>query len=623
MKSLMLGAALAALLAGGAAHAQRIRIDGGAFKDSQGRTLILHGVNLAGDSKIPAQPVPTGLAPEASFIGRPFPLSKADENFRRLQSWGFTFERFLVPWEAVEHAGPGQYDLAYLAYLRAIVACADKYGISVFIDFHQDGFSRAEGGDGAPYWALRAVGLLPDRQVEQGAPQTFNGGLLGYWPPTAAAHASNTMSTLFFAGNDYAPGLEVDGKPVQTWLQDHLIATEAVVALALHGLPNVAGYDVYNEPNQGYLGTADLSAQSPYYALIGAYAAPGQPVPSDWDIIQAASGYTPSATSPVTPNALWADGHPDLWRRYGVWNVVNGKPVIEKPGYFASHDGKAPNFDIYLQAFQRRAIQVLRLIDPNAILIQEPNPFTSATAALNVDVPRVVISPHFYDTYSLLTKSFTPYNSVVLFTGQKITGRAALLDYYTAQLKGLAAQSAVLGGGPSLVGEIGVPFDMNNKSSYVTGDFTPQSDQANLLFQALDNNLLSYTIWNYTPDNTNARGDNWLGEDLSIFSLSQVTDPRDINSGGRSLDAILRPYPTATAGTPVSLSFDKDTRIAHYVFAADPSVKAETRIFVPSYQYPAGYKVSISNGSLLAEPGFSGFGVTRTSGEVSVTISPK
>jgi hypothetical protein len=41
-----------------------------------------------------------------SFVGRPFPLSEADEHFGRLRRWGFNFLRWNVAWEALEHEGP-------------------------------------------------------------------------------------------------------------------------------------------------------------------------------------------------------------------------------------------------------------------------------------------------------------------------------------------------------------------------------------------------------------------------------------------------------------------------------------------------------------------------------------
>lgn len=144
----------------------KVQAKGPWFVDGAGRTLLLRGVNLAGSSKVPYTPNgATHLAAgfldhrSASFVGRPFPLEQADEHFARLRAWGLTFERLLVTWEAVEHAGPGHYDEAYLRYLRAIVERAAAHGIDVFIDPHQDAWSRWTGGDGAPGWTLEAIGM--------------------------------------------------------------------------------------------------------------------------------------------------------------------------------------------------------------------------------------------------------------------------------------------------------------------------------------------------------------------------------------------------------------------------------------------------------------------------------
>jgi hypothetical protein len=72
----LLTAAAAFILMFGTAEAQSssgIHTDGTAFKDDQGRTLILRGVNLSGTSKTPAK---TSSDPRTvSFVGRPFPLT--------------------------------------------------------------------------------------------------------------------------------------------------------------------------------------------------------------------------------------------------------------------------------------------------------------------------------------------------------------------------------------------------------------------------------------------------------------------------------------------------------------------------------------------------------------------
>jgi hypothetical protein len=120
--------------------------------------------------------------------------------------------------------------------------------------------------------------------------------------------------------------------------------------------------------------------------------------------------------------------------------------------------------------------------------------------------------------------------------------------------------------------------------------------------RALDDALLSGTLWNYTADNCNARGDLWNGEDLSIFSRDQQRDPQDLHSGGRALEAVVRPYARAVAGEPLRMSFDRPRRVFEFVFRHDPSVSAPTEIFVPDYQYPRGYRVTVSDGSFEAIP---------------------
>ena len=239
------------------------------FVDDVGRRVMLRGVNLGGSSKVPMQPNGATYIREGffdhrnvSFVGRPFPLDQADEHLRRLREWGFNFLRLIVTWEAIEHAGPGIYDEEYLDYIVKVVKKADDYGFNLFIDPHQDVWSRFSGGDGAPGWTFEAVGFDITQFAETGAaivhatyPDPYPRMI---WPSNANKLASATMFTLFFAGNDFAPRTLVDGEPVQEYLQTHYFNAIRQVALCLKDQPNVVGYDTLNEPSSGYIGWKDL-----------------------------------------------------------------------------------------------------------------------------------------------------------------------------------------------------------------------------------------------------------------------------------------------------------------------------------------------------------------------------
>ncbi len=307
-----------------------ITTDGIWFKDEHGRSLLLRGVNLGGSTKVPF--TPNGATwnkagfydhRRVSFVGRPFPLDQAGEHFNRLRHWGLTFLRLLAPWEAVEHAGPGIYDLEYLDYLHEVVRKAGDYGISMFIDPHQDVWSRFSGGDGAPGWTFEAAGMDLTSFHDTGAAilHQEHGDPFPrmVWPSNAAKLASATLFTLFFAGNDFAPQTKVDGQPIQDYLQGHYIAAMQQVARRLKDMPNVVGYDSLNEPSAGWIGVRDLNQfSSPF--KIGASPSPFQSIllgsgyPQDVDIWE----MRPSGAKLIETKAFNPEKTPPLAARAGM-----------------------------------------------------------------------------------------------------------------------------------------------------------------------------------------------------------------------------------------------------------------------------------------------------------------
>jgi hypothetical protein len=143
------------------------------------------------------------------------------------------------------------------------VRTAARYDLTLFVDPHQDVWSRFTGGDGAPGWTLEAVGMQLDAIHEAGA--AFLHQLHGdpfprmIWPTNGTKLAAATMFTLFFAGDDFAPQVRIGVESAQEYLQRHYCAAIAQVAARLRDLPNVLGYDTMNEPLHGYIGVHDLA----------------------------------------------------------------------------------------------------------------------------------------------------------------------------------------------------------------------------------------------------------------------------------------------------------------------------------------------------------------------------
>jgi hypothetical protein len=251
----------------------RLHIEGRWFVDEAGRRVILRGVNLGGDCKVPYPDGGTNLPSdfsdhrEVSFIGRPFPLAEADEHFSRLRAWGFNCLRMLTTWEAVEHRGPRDYDAAYLDYFAELCRMAGDYGFYVFVDFHQDVWSRMTGGDGAPCWMFDKVGIDYRKLAESECAHVMQ-HLYDYsrggrqedryptmsWSQNARRPANGIMWTLFFAGRDFAARLLIDGLNVQDYMQEHYFGAQREIARRVRGMPNVIGFDSLNEPMPGWIG---------------------------------------------------------------------------------------------------------------------------------------------------------------------------------------------------------------------------------------------------------------------------------------------------------------------------------------------------------------------------------
>ena len=595
-----------------------MHIEGNCFKDEFGRTLTLRGVNLGGSSKVPFSPNGATYLKEGyfdyrnvSFVGRPFPIQEADEHFARLKAWGLTFIRLLVTWEAIEHAGPGLYDCDYLEYIQTVVEKAAEYGIQMFIDPHQDVWSRFSGGDGAPGWTFELVGMNIKNFQVTGAAFThqMHGDSLPQmiWSTNATKLAAATMFTLFFGGRDFAPKTVIDGDSAQEFLQLHYINALKKLALYLKDMPNVVGFDTMNEPVEGYIGIEDLNQR---YTTVekGFIPTPFQSmqlgcgIPLELEIWERGiRGPRVVGRQVLNPDGkrIWLEGFDPIWKANGLWEITaSGEPNLKRPDHFVRLNGHRVNFnrDYYIP-FNNRFAKAVRECQPTYMIFVEKGFRSSGPVWDADDAGNIVYAPHWYDPVVLVMKSFNRWINFDRGKNSLLFGSRRIDKSFTKQLARPKEHALTqMGDVPILIGEVGIAYDLDNKKAYQTGDFNAQINAFDRTLRALEENLHHFTLWNYTADNTNDRGDMWNDEDLSIFSRDQQDDPENIHSGGRALEAVVRPYPLATVGEPLKTRFDIKNKEFEFRFRHDPAVHAQTVIFVPQFQYPNGCKVEISDG---------------------------
>ena len=194
--------------AGGTAG--RYHVEGGTIRDELGHSLLLRGVNARIEGVF-----------DSTFEGdRPAtvrPIAFGDDDAATMAAWGFNLLRLAINWSGVEPTR-GQYDEAYLARVRAVIDLCARHGVYVVVDFHQDGYSKWIGQDGAPLWAV----LPPPDPTKQ----------------SYDSHTSIESITAFFS--HFWPNDE--------GLQDAYAAAVAHTAAALAGAENMVGVELMNEP---------------------------------------------------------------------------------------------------------------------------------------------------------------------------------------------------------------------------------------------------------------------------------------------------------------------------------------------------------------------------------------
>ena len=618
-----------------------VRQQGELFLDAAGAEMRLRGVNLGGDCKVPfpdgGTQYPTDFAGhrEVSFIGRPFPLEEADEHFGRIAHWGFNTLRLLTTWEAVEHRGPGLYDSAYLDFSAEIARRAGEHGLHLFVDFHQDVWSRMSGGDGAPGWTFEAVGLdfrrfdaadaahVMQARYDYACPEPRQDAYPQMsWGSNYRLPANAIMWTLFWGGALFTPDFEIEGENVQDFLQGRYLGAMDQVARRLADMPHVLGFDSLNEPGTGWFGVPlsrrhlEATPEHPERPRVGPALSPldglamarGVTVNVPLLVRDAAGGTVVSGerTFNAAGVPIWRDGADCPFERAGAYRMDGDTPVPLDEDFFRMGRGKPVSLSKHAYSpFYHRVAATIRRHEPDWSLFAEMDVFAHvAGRAFPRDMPeRSVNACHWYDLGLLYLKRFDPADHKDAITGQAETTPGAIGARYRRQLGDLASEAASFtGGAPTLIGEFGTPYDLGEGASYRAwaegeGDaaFADQALALGLTYDALDGLGLHSTQWNYTAANRNDLriGDGWNQEDLSIFSRDQQGDPGDPGSGGRAVAGFCRPYARRIQGRGRGSAFDRDSGRFRLDFEADAAIGGATEIYLPRIHFPDGFIVRL------------------------------
>jgi endoglycosylceramidase len=177
---------------------------------------------------------------------------------------------------------------------------------------------------------------------------------------------------------------------------------------------------------------------------------------------------------------------------------------------------------------------------------------------------------------------------------------------------------------------------MNNAVKYVEGSrdallmdewgATSSVSDLQAMVSLADQHMVPWAEWAYClcHDPTTA------GQDQGIVQEASKP-PNGENLHATTLEALVEPYPQVISGTPLSWSFNRETRtfgLRYSTRSADGthSFRAEsiTQIAAPKLSYPSGYAVQVTGGKTVSKPGAALLNVASCPGasEVSVTAAP-
>jgi len=221
-----------------------------------------------------------------------------------------------------------------------------------------------------------------------------------------------------------------------------------------------------------------------------------------------------------------------LWAQHGVWDPATDT-VLQKD-YFGrdpSKDGAKIDYEYFTNHYwlphYREYSKMIKSIFPDSLMFFQPPvlEIPPTIKGTEDDDPNMIFSPHFYDGITLITKKWCVmqhgdapcsanwcrnrvWNIDVfgVLRGKYLTpafaikiGENAIRNCFSHQLKSIREEGTEFTGvHPCVFTEIGIPYDMDDKYAYKTGNYSSQIAALDANHFALeDSKANGFALWTY------------------------------------------------------------------------------------------------------------------------------
>ena len=253
-----------------------------------------------------------------------------------------------------------------------------------------------------------------------------------------------------------------------------------------------------------------------------------------------------------------------------------------------------PLFDSALTKFYVRVRTAIRAVDPSTTIWVEPNVLFSNFDGTNLGT---INDAH-------LGWSFHDYCGTAS-VGLGSSG-CSVLDQLTIKSAKVYPTRHHL---PWLLTEFGATSDLSNLSE-MTG--------------LADKYMLGWLEWAYTGNDKTSSS-----PDGQALVLDPTQPPTGANVLTDKLKVLAEPYPQAVSGTPTGWSFTNGVFTLTYSTTRPSGLGrflagSQTVISTPAIEYPSGYNVAVSGGTVVSAPNAASLVVASAPGAttVTVTVSP-